>query len=348
MKLFGLEIRRAGNVDYAEMFMQLRLADALAGGPGKSATVEACIALWERGGALMRADNAPDYVDGVFFAQALRDLATYGQTTWYSDGAGLLRCERSDKIRGGFDVMLAARSLGEPAKHKRALDAEVVHVAINADRSRPWEGRSPAFLCSDTVTLDAALDAGATSLHAADYLGAEMLFAPARTPAEHKQALQESLFRSLKEGPGKILIGENSGGANNAVDEWKKIDLTPDSRKGLVHELVPITKARIEAAYGVPPLLLNPQAGAASLREAMRAFNFQTLAPLARMLQAEIRAKIAPDAVVDTNDYLAVDAAGRARAIKSYTDTGIPLNVAAAMVGFHELPEPARRNNAGD
>ena len=101
MKIFGrkirLEIRRARDDDYAQTYMDLRKAAVLAGDGGASATVEACVAAWERGFALLRCDNSPPYVDGAFFAACGRDLAEHGETTWLIEAGGLRRCVKADK-----------------------------------------------------------------------------------------------------------------------------------------------------------------------------------------------------------------------------------------------------------
>ena len=102
------------------------------------------------------------------------------------------------------------------------------------------------------------------------------------------------------------------------------------------------TVARICAAYGLPPSMLNWQLGSAAMRESMRAFNFMTLAPISRLIEADIKRTLAPDAVVHSNDFLSVDSQSRARAIKAYTDAGVDLRVALAMVGSTKRLHPPK------
>lgn len=342
MKLGRLNIswenRGVTEADIEAGYVAFRRGEVQAG-EAQSATIEACCQFWERGLALARADNAPVYVDGAFFAAAGRDLATFGRTTWAAIDGGLYRCERADKMRGGWDVMLAARSSYDAAEHMRLLGDEVLHVAINAPRNRPWEGRAPSELASDTVELDAAIDRGAASMMNADYTGGAMMIAPGKIPAEAKAGMEESLTRRLQKGPGKLLIGENM---NPDGAKWEYFDLSPDTRRAILHEAIPTTTARLFLAYGIPALLSNHATGSAALREGMRAFYFGVLAPLARLLEAELRRVFGDPVRVDPSDYLSADLAGRARSIKALTEAGVPLGYALAAAGFVELHEAVR------
>ena len=340
MRFLGLEIRRAREDDYAETYMNLRKAAVLAGEGGASATVEACVAAWERGFALLRCDNSPPYVDGAFFAACGRDLAEHGETTWLIEAGGLRRCVKADKIRGGgWDVVLAAASLYDAAEHRRVLGNEILHVAINCARERPWEGRSPAYMAADTVRLDSQLDAAHTAVMSNPGFGSVLLMGGYLPGDSARERVNEDFNVKLRDPKVRLVPGKI--GAGDKLD-WQKVEVTPKVSDATAQDLVMPTVARICAAYGLPPSMLNWQLGSAAMRESMRAFNFMTLAPISRLIEAEIKRTLAPDAVVHSNDFLSVDSQSRARAIKAYTDAGVDLRVALAMVGFHQTPPPAQ------
>ena len=89
---------------------------------------------------------------------------------------------------------------------------------------------------------------------------------------------------------------------------------------------------RVLAACGIPPGMLTASGSAGAIREQMRAFALTTLDPLARMITPELSRKIGLSRP-GLQDLMSADVAGRARAVGSLVQSGVPLNTAMALVG---------------
>ena len=98
--------------------------------------------------------------------------------------------------------------------------------------------------------------------------------------------------------------------------------------------LWPVLSQEIASACQVPPALLDASAPAASLRESWRRFLFGALAPTARLLEAELQAKVSPDMELVFGELRASDLTGRARALKQLTESGIDLAEAREICGL--------------
>ena len=90
----------------------------------------------------------------------------------------------------------------------------------------------------------------------------------------------------------------------------------------------------ILSACGIP-LALNVQAQGSVLREAWRIFLFGTIAPLGRIVQTELSAKIG-ETGISWDELKASDLAGRARAFQSMVGGGMDVNKAASLSGLME------------
>ena len=125
--------------------------------------------------------------------------------------------------------------------------------------------------------------------------------------------------------------GEGRGAA--PMSDWKPQRLGPNPPASLAA----IQKQSFEhvlAAAGTPPSLFTDADGT-SQRESMRRFFLGTVQPLARMLQTELRAKLAPGISLEFDLYN-VDLAGRASSFKAMVTGGMEPGKAAALSGLME------------
>ena len=340
MRIWGWKIERDTEErgrSYTQDFINRRLSDYRAG-PGSSGTVEAAVSLWERGFCMMRATNAPEGLDTAFFAATGRDLAEKGSATWLLTRGGLRRCTQAHKMRRGWQLQVSARSQDDPTETRYALPQEVLHVCINTDPLRPWEGRPPSLLAKDTLALDQALDLSAAAILRNPGYGSQMIVAPVDRVSDSTRAALES--RLTQEKP-EVRVAD--GGEDGRL--WHSIPLTPDVDRGTVPELIPHTVDRIAAAFGIPPMMFSRTVGASTLRESMRMFAFTVLNPMARLLEREIRLRIAPECILDVMDYLAADAAGAARAYKTLTEAGVTPEDAWKYLGYRAGPNREQDGN---
>ena len=73
---------------------------------------------------------------------------------------------------------------------------------------------------------------------------------------------------------------------------------------------------------------------AATLREAWRLALFGVLAPLGRLVQAEIRSKLSEELTIGWQELRASDLSGRARAFQSMVGAGMEVERAAGLAGL--------------
>ena len=88
------------------------------------------------------------------------------------------------------------------------------------------------------------------------------------------------------------------------------------------------------AACGVPPSLVSGAANASGAREALRIFFRATVLPLARLIEGELQRKLDAPVRFDFRDLAAADVATAARATKTLTEAGVPVNEAKALAGL--------------
>ena len=88
------------------------------------------------------------------------------------------------------------------------------------------------------------------------------------------------------------------------------------------------------AACGVPPSLTAANADGTGQREAFRRFVALTIRPAARLLEAELSAKLEREVRLDFSDLRSDDLSGRARAFQSLVGGGMDVAKAAALAGL--------------
>ena len=99
-------------------------------------------------------------------------------------------------------------------------------------------------------------------------------------------------------------------------------------------ELASQASREIMAACGVSPALFDATAGAAASREAYRQLLHNTIAPLGRIVAAELSVKLETEIRFDWIELRAGDIAGRARAFQSMVGGGMDPGKAAALAGL--------------
>ena len=87
------------------------------------------------------------------------------------------------------------------------------------------------------------------------------------------------------------------------------------------------------AACGVPIELVTTADGT-GMREGWRRFIFGSVLPLARIVEAELSAKLETRVRLDFSDLAASDLAGRARAFQSMVGAGMEIEKAAGLAGL--------------
>lgn len=89
-------------------------------------------------------------------------------------------------------------------------------------------------------------------------------------------------------------------------------------------------------ACGIPSALTASGGDGAGRREVWRQFLWGSVAPLARVIEAEITAKLGTTVRLRFDELRASDLAGRTRAFQSMVGGGMEIEKAAALAGLME------------
>ena len=129
-----------------------------------------------------------------------------------------------------------------------------------------------------------------------------------------------------------LETGDAGGAAGGGTFDLKANRLGPEPTGPLV-ELMTTASREIYAACGCNAALFESAPGVA-MREANRQLLFSTVAPLGKLVAAELTAKLNTPITFDWEELRASDIAGRARAFGSMVQGGMDLAKAAALSGL--------------
>jgi phage portal protein BeeE len=279
-----------------------------------TATVQACVSLWE--GAFALADvSGTDLLDRRSMALLARSLALRGEAVF------LIR----DRLVPASDWDLSTRN-GEPRAYRLSvpeagggrsetvLAAEVLHVRLAADPVAPWTGNAPLRRASLSAQLLHEVEQALHETFRDAPLGSQVL----SLDAGGGEAL-ESVRGHLRGRRGASLIIEHvtHSIAAGAPEPWRPpSDLSPKLRDAMAVETLDAARGAICNVFGVLPALLNPATTGPLVREAQRHLATWTLQPIAELVAEEASAKLGAPVTIDVHRPLqSFDAGGSARAV---------------------------------
>ena len=157
-------------------------------------------------------------------------------------------------------------------------------------------------------------------------------------PTDGQDDTVASLRKDLKAAKGGTVLAETTAaGWSEGVSAAPRQDWTPKRFGASPPETLPVLRTdagrAVAAACGVPPMLFEAS-GAAPLRESWRQFLHASVQPVARLVAAELSAKLEQDIGLDLTGLHASDIMGKARAFQSLTGGGMDADRAAELVGF--------------
>ena len=210
----------------------------------------------------------------------------------------------------------------------RVRSESVVHFKYMADPKRPWYGIGPIEAASIAGKLSAA-----TAKALADESGG-----PRGGILPVPGGDKSNLKSTLKNLAGSVAIVEDAynafdtdrAAAGTANYNIRRMGANPP--EALVNLNEQATK-EVLMAVGISPALFDATAGSAS-REAYRQVLFGVVAPLGRVVEAELRAKIHPEITLTWDELRAADIASRAKAFQGMIAGGMELGKAAALSGL--------------
>ena len=334
-----VEERESGG-DFSDAVVRLIESQAA----GSAADASSTAAVEAASGALSRAMAAatvqgPDWikqaVSPAFLGQVGRDLIRRG------DSMHVIRLDSMGGVRlipasswhweGNHDPAswtCRATAYGPSTSTTWNLPASgVVFVRWGSTPGAPYTGVGPTDWAHTTARLNANAE---KSL--ADEAGgpvAQLLTIPESQDAGSDDDTDPlaSLRADIAAAKGRALLLESTasgfgeGRANAPARDWKPERLGPAPAEGLV-QVADQAFMRVLAATGTPPPLFAGDADGTAQREALRRWHQGTVLPLARVLEAELSAKLDAPVALRFDNY-ALDLAGRAQAFQKLVAGGV-------------------------
>ena len=337
----GLEKRDSSYTDALVSAITLGASGKASAFPTATAALESCAGFIGRSfaGAVVKSDSGISKIlTPTLLSMAGRALVRRGEIVFYiradMDGVALLPCESFD-ITGGPDPesWLYRCVLGGPARthtFDKVTSEGVVHLTYARDPARPWRGLSPLYAAS----LAGRLSAETAAALADEASGPRGSFLP--VPVDGEDDTVAGMTANIDRARGRMLLAEGgdwdniASGASARYDQ-KRFGANPPSAMVELHKLASM---EIYSACGVSPLIFAAGQGTAA-REGYRQTLFTTIAPLGRLVETELRAKLDdPSISIAWDELRAADITGRARAFQSLVGAGMDLDRAAALSGL--------------
>ena len=307
--------------------------------PSATAALEACAGTVGRGFAASEV-SGPDTLARALTPGVLelvgRSLIRRGELVFLIDTtAGKLRlipAETHDVTGGPFpDEWEYRLTLGGPSRtatYDVVPAASVLHFRYAVDPSRPWRGNSP---------LQVAALAGKLSAETVRALADESSGPVGRLlgiPTDGDHATVSALKTDIASARGRTAIVEGGdwGAAGDAKVSLKSERFGGEPPASLV-QLVDISSREIYTACGFNAAL-SGGSSSAGVREAWRLALFGVLAPLGRLVEAELQEKLDTDISLSWRELRASDLSGRARAFQSMVGGGMEVERAAGLAGL--------------
>ena len=130
-----------------------------------------------------------------------------------------------------------------------------------------------------------------------------------------------------------VRTGGGDGPSASPARDWDPRRLGPAPTEAMV-KLSDMAFTRMLAACGCPPSLFVSDDGTAQ-REAVRRWHLNTVQPITRLLEHELRQRLEVDVKLRHDTY-AMDMVSRAQVVSKLTQAGVALPVALAAVGLGE------------
>lgn len=280
-----------------------------------TATVQACVSLWE--GAFALADVNHPTLTPRSLALTGRFLAMRGEAVFLIGDDGLVPCADWDLSTRNGEPRAYRVSVSEAGggRSMTALAPEVLHVRIGADPVAPWSGVPPLRRASLTAGMLHALEDALREVYETAPLGTSIVPFP-----ESSEAERETIGRDFRGRRGRVLLRESvsttAAGGPVPQSDWRPADVTPDLGKSMALDTFRTARDAVSMAFGVLPAFHAPMATGPVIREAQRHLAQWTLQPIAGLIAEEVSAKFGAPVTIDIMRPLqAYDAGGRARAV---------------------------------
>lgn len=280
-----------------------------------TATVQACVSLWEAGFALADVKGAP-MLDRRSMAILARALALRGEGVFLIGDRLIPAVDWEVKTRDGIPTAYRL-GLSDTGGGRRvtALAPEVLHVRIGSDGVAPWAGTAPLRRASLSAELLQAVEAALRDVYRDAPIGSVIVPLPDST-SEDMAAMRRALVG--RRGAAVVIEGtaQATAAGMNPQLEKRVEQIGPDLSRAMTAETLAAARGAILMAFGVLPGLVNPATTGPLVREAQRHLAQLVLQPMAMILAEEAAEKLGNPVSVDVvRPMQAFDHGGKARAL---------------------------------
>ena len=324
-------------------------AGGVTGRPDGTAALETAAGLYARSFWAAEVSGGPDMLAQALPPETLgamaRSLIRTGDSLHLLDvdpaGAVKLSPASAWEIRGSYrpEQWVYRATLSSPSGETttvRAADS-VVHLRYGYDPRRPWRGLGPLQWAAATGAI-----AGNTELRLGEEAGASVgAFLPVpRGPTDPDDDTDHlaGMRADIEAAKGKGMLVETTsagwteGQGAAPMFDWKQQRFGANPPASVVTLRSEVAQA-VLAACGVPSgLIVN--SGNSAARESWRQFLFGSVGPLARIMEAELSAKLGVPISLRFDELRASDLAGRARAFQSLVGGGMEVDKAARLASL--------------
>ena len=225
---------------------------------------------------------------------------------------------------------------------RRLPGAGVIHGRVGVDPHEPWRGIPATHWAKDSATLAANLELRASE----EAYGPSAMLIPApiqiNEPDDDDNTSNplEGLSADLLKAKGSFVVAESmSGGWGEHQSRQSRADDWAVRRLGADFPAANIALRRdvltdVLSMHGVPPILATVQGDGGAKREGYRQLLHATIAPVARIIAAELSVKLETEVSISFDELGAADIQGRARAFGSLVTAGMTTEDAAAVTGL--------------
>ena len=338
--------RREVRASYTDALVSLLVREASGSGAPTgqahaTAAAEAAVGLWSHAFAAARLEPEVSALDPFTLSRIARDLIVSGESLHVidvgTDGIKLVPIGDHD-VRGQSpdpaEWLYRVSLYGPDGGTTRTVPAAgIVHIRYSVDPARPWKGVGPLKRAGLDADLLSSLltrlkeESGAPVAH--------VIPSPVDGAADSTARLRED----LKAARGGVVLAEtqmggygDKAGAPASDFAVKRIGADPpDVLRALASE----TGERIAEALGVPSALLVANSAGIARREALRMWVHCHVAPLGRIVAAELADKLdLPGLSMGFEALYGSDIVGRASAFKRLVEGGMAIEKAVALAGL--------------
>ena len=306
-----------------------------------TAAVEACSGLVARAfvtAEIESTDTIQQLITPACLAMIGRELIRHGEILYLidlTDGVLDLLPVQTYEIDGGHrrDSWVYKVTIVGPDQtttYETVRSDGIIHLTYATEPGRPWKGISPLT----AAHLSGRLSAETIAALGDESSGPRGQFVP--IPVDGADASVNALKKDIRTAGGAALVVEsgdwdNTGSGRDDSFNQRRFGANPPS--ALV-QLADLASREIYAACGVPAVLFAAGGQAAATRESYRQFLHSTVAPLGKLVAAELALKLDNPVTFGWGELRAADISGRARAFQSMVVAGMDLAKAAQLSGL--------------